>query len=296
MVALSEILERLVTFAYTELVTLVDTLPQRGEAERRSEILRYTEHVSSLLTKLLVLVRWAKNARHIQKCQNVIAYLDSQNRYFEYSVDSIYATFLAMPNVRMRNYDVGNAVDILTTGTYQRLPLAISRNVTKPRLSRRQVGKTLLAIDDIIRGRVLGGEPVPVAMRQYTIGGGRIVFRVEGEFEVTLTLLQHGMDIPWHVVGVKLLVSEDQQQQANTWALVERAQQILVEASTAENDAAEAVPQLAQLYDFLHRQSLAVLLETVARQALALRRTRWEGALQAEMTADRSALVLRYWA
>ncbi|KAJ2018175.1 mediator complex subunit [Coemansia sp. S680] len=296
MVQLSEILERLVTFAYTELVTLVDTLPSRGEGERRKELLNYTEHMSSLLTKLLVLVRWAKNARHIQKCQNSIAYLDSQNRYFECSVDSLYAAFLSMPNVRMRNYDVGNAVDILTTGSYQRLPLAISRHVSKPRLSRRQVGKTLLAIDDIIRSRMLGGEAVPVAMRQYVIGGGRIVFCVEGEFEATLTLLQHGKDIPWHVVGVKLLVGDDQQQQpANNWALVERAQQILVEASSAPSDD-EAVPQLAQLYDFLHRQSLAVLLETVARQATTLRRTRWEGALQAEMTGDRSALVLRYWA
>ncbi|KAJ2328755.1 hypothetical protein GGH92_009811, partial [Coemansia sp. RSA 2673] len=93
-----------------------------------------------------------------------------------------------------------------------------------------------------------------------------------------------------------LLVGDDQQQQpANNWALVERAQQILVEASSAPSDD-EAVPQLAQLYDFLHRQSLAVLLETVARQATTLRRTRWEGALQAEMTGDRSALVLRYWA
>ncbi|KAJ2259971.1 mediator complex subunit [Coemansia sp. RSA 376] len=296
MVQLSEILERLVTFAYTELVTLVDTLPSRGEGERRKELLNYTEHMSSLLTKLLVLVRWAKNARHIQKCQNSIAYLDSQNRYFECSVDSLYAAFLSMPNVRMRNYDVGNAVDILTTGSYQRLPLAISRHVSKPRLSRRQIGKTLLAIDDIIRSRMLGGEAVPVAMRQYVIGGGRIVFCVEGEFEATLTLLQHGKDIPWHVVGVKLLVGDDQQQQpANNWALVERAQQILVEASSAPSDD-EAVPQLAQLYDFLHRQSLAVLLETVARQATTLRRTRWEGALQAEMTGDRSALVLRYWA
>ncbi|KAJ2730775.1 mediator complex subunit [Coemansia sp. BCRC 34962] len=295
MVQLSEIVERLVTFAYTELVTLVDTLPSRGESERRDELLKYTEHVSSLMTKLLILVRWAKNARHIQKCQNVIAYLDSQNRFFEYSVDSIYATFLSMPNVRMRNYDVSNAVDILTTGSYQRLPLAISRSVSKPRLNRRQVGRTLAAIDDIIRGRILGGEAVPVAMRQYVIGGGRIVFRVEGEFEATLTLLQHGKNIPWHVVGVRLLVGDDGQEQS-TWGLVERAQQILVEASAAADSGEAGVPQLAQLYDFLHGQSLAVLLETVARQAAALRRTRWEGALQAEMAGDRSALLLRYWA
>ncbi|KAJ1876593.1 mediator complex subunit, partial [Coemansia sp. RSA 486] len=70
MIPLSVIIGRLITFAYTELVTLVDTLPSRGEGERRNEILKYTEHMSDLLTKLLVLVRWAKNAPQIQKCQN----------------------------------------------------------------------------------------------------------------------------------------------------------------------------------------------------------------------------------
>ncbi|KAJ2738182.1 mediator complex subunit, partial [Coemansia sp. BCRC 34301] len=152
--------------------------------------------------------------------------------------------------------------------------------------------KTLLAIDDIIRARMLGGEAVPLAMRQYEIGGGRIVFRVGGEFEATLALLQHGKDIPWHVVSIKMLVG-DGQPAGNAWALVERAQQILVEAA-ASGESGE--PQLAQLYDFLHRQSLAVLLETVSRQAVTLRRTRWEGALAAEASGDRSAVVLRYWA
>ncbi|KAJ2455050.1 mediator complex subunit, partial [Coemansia sp. RSA 2424] len=91
MVGLGDIVERLVTFAYTELVTLVDTLPSRAADERRGEIVRYADHVTSLLTSLLVLVRWARSARQIQKCQNAIAYLDAQNRFFEGSVDSLYA-------------------------------------------------------------------------------------------------------------------------------------------------------------------------------------------------------------
>ncbi|PIA15266.1 mediator complex, subunit MED14, partial [Coemansia reversa NRRL 1564] len=206
MVPLSTAIGRIITFAYTELVTLVDTLASRSESDRRSEILKYTEHMSDLLTKLLVLVRWAKHAPQIQKCQNVIAYLDSQNRYFDYAVDSIYATFLSMPGVRMRNYDVGNAVDILTTGTYQRLPTAISRAVPPPKLTKRQMRETLNAIDAIIRSRILKGEPLPSAMRTYKIANGRIIFMVQKEFEATLTLLQFEKDIPWHIVNVKLLV------------------------------------------------------------------------------------------
>ncbi|KAJ2450332.1 mediator complex subunit [Coemansia sp. RSA 2336] len=305
MIPLSLTISRLITYAYTELVTLVDTLPARAEADRRAEILKYTDHMTDLLSKLLALVRWAKHAPQIQKCQNVIAYLDSQNRYFEYAVDSIYATFLSMPNVRMRNYDVGNAVDILTTGSYQRLPVAIKRAVPPPRLTKRQLRETLLAIDGIIRSRILRGERLPVAMRQYTIANGRIAFTVPGEFEATLTLLQYEENIPWHVVSVKVLVagdkalSDEQQVTVNTWQIVDRAQHILIETSNAQDNAAAtspSPPQLAQLYDFMHQQCLMVLLEAMLKQAAVLRRARWENLLQVEMGApDRSVLVLRYW-
>ncbi|KAJ2646247.1 mediator complex subunit [Coemansia sp. RSA 1250] len=304
MIPLSLTISRLITYAYTELVTLVDTLPARSETDRRAEILKYTDHMTDLLSKLLALVRWAKHAPQIQKCQNVIAYLDSQNRYFEYAVDSIYATFLSMPNVRMRNYDVGNAVDILTTGSYQRLPVAIKRAVPPPRLTKRQLRETLAAIDGIIRSRILRGERLPVAMRQYTIANGRIVFTVPGEFEAALTLLQFEENIPWHVVNVKVLVagdkalSDEQQITVNTWQIVDHAQHILIEASNAQDNAAASPssPQLAQLYDFMHQQCLMVLLEAMLKQAAALRRARWENLLQVEMGApDRSVLVLRYW-
>ncbi|KAJ1755969.1 mediator complex subunit, partial [Coemansia sp. RSA 1824] len=176
MIPLSITISRLITYAYTELVTLVDTLPARTDADRRSEILKYTDHMTDMLTKLLVLVRWAKHAPQIQKCQNIIAYLDSQNRYFDCAVDSIYAAFMSMPGVRMRNYDVGNAAEILSTGSYQRLPVAIKRMVPPPKLSKHQVRETLEAISGIIRRRILCGEPVPLAMRRYVIKNGRIVF------------------------------------------------------------------------------------------------------------------------
>ncbi|KAJ1757308.1 mediator complex subunit, partial [Coemansia sp. RSA 1824] len=234
MIPLSITISRLITYAYTELVTLVDTLPARTEADRRSEILKYTDHMTDMLTKLLVLVRWAKHAPQIQKCQNAIAYLDSQNRYFDCAVDSIYAAFMSMPGVRMRNYDVGNAAEILSTGSYQRLPVAIKRMVPPPKLSKHQVRETLEAISGIIRRRILCGEPVPLAMRRYVIKNGRIVFTVPGEFEAQLTLLQYEDNIPWHIVSVRVLVAGDpllpseQQIAVNTRQIVEFAQQILV--------------------------------------------------------------------
>ncbi|KAJ1851705.1 mediator complex subunit, partial [Coemansia sp. RSA 638] len=278
MIPLSITISRLITYAYTELVTLVDTLPARTDADRRSEILKYTDHMTDMLTKLLVLVRWAKHAPQIQKCQNIIAYLDSQNRYFDCAVDSIYAAFMSMPGVRMRNYDVGNAAEILSTGSYQRLPVAIKRMVPPPKLSKKQVRETVEAISGIIRRRILCGEPVPLAMRRYVINNGRIVFTVPGEFEAKLTLLQYEENIPWHIVSVRVLVAGDpllpgeQQIAVNTRQIIDFAQQILVGASAqSQDDCSVQPPQLVQLYDFLHQQCFTVLLETVYKQATVLR-------------------------
>ncbi|KAI7833659.1 hypothetical protein BX661DRAFT_196177 [Kickxella alabastrina] len=276
MVPMSVVVGRLITFAYTELVTLVDTMPSRAEGDRLNEILKYTEHMTDLLTKLLVLVRWAKNAPQIQKCQNVIAYLDLQNRYFDYSVTASTRHIWQCPT---------NAVDILTTGTYQRLPAAIKR----------------------------AREPIPLAMRQYRIANGRIVFTVHKEFEATLTLLQFDHNIPWHVVNVRVLVTGDKslpdehQIVVNARKIVDLAQHLLIESNPVPVDTSPEQqqkhtaclsarpPQLAQLYDFLHRQCLVVLLETIVKQAAVLRRTRWENLLQVEMGPDRSVLTLRYW-
>ncbi|KAJ2341532.1 mediator complex subunit, partial [Coemansia sp. RSA 2618] len=200
----------------------------------------------------------------------------------------------------MRNYDVGNAAEILSTGSYQRLPAAIGRAVPPPRLGRKHVRETLAAIGGIIRSRILRGEPVPLAMRRYTIANGRIVFTVPGEFEATLTLLQYEDEIPWHVVGVRVLVAGDaslpdeQQITVNTRQIVEVAQQILIAATNS--DAESNPPQLVQFYDFLHRQCYTVLLETVLKQAAVLLRARWENLLHVEMPAgNRTVLVLRYW-
>ncbi|KAJ2541885.1 mediator complex subunit [Coemansia sp. RSA 1822] len=303
MIPLSITISRLITYAYTELVTLVDTLPARTDADRRSEILKYTDHMTDMLTKLLVLVRWAKHAPQIQKCQNIIAYLDSQNRYFDCAVDSIYAAFMSMPGVRMRNYDVGNAAEILSTGSYQRLPVAIKRMVPPPKLSKKQVRETVEAISGIIRRRILCGEPVPLAMRRYVINNGRIVFTVPGEFEAKLTLLQYEENIPWHIVSVRVLVAGDpllpgeQQIAVNTRQIIDFAQQILVGASAqSQDDCSVQPPQLVQLYDFLHQQCFTVLLETVYKQATVLRRARWENLLHVEMApGHRSLLVIRYW-
>lgn len=84
----------------------------------------------------------------------------------------------------MRNFDIPTAIDVLTTGTYQRLPSRIKQVYVEEEMpSRTEIAATLEKLDDVIRMRLLCDELVPPAM-EYTIGKGKAKFVVPNEFEV----------------------------------------------------------------------------------------------------------------
>lgn len=89
----------------------------------------------------------------------------------------------------MRNFDIPTAIDVLTTGTYQRLPSRIKQAyVEDDKPTRSEIAATLEKLDDVIRMRLLCDELVPPAMK-YTVGKGKAKFVVANEFEVYI--------VPW---------------------------------------------------------------------------------------------------
>lgn len=84
----------------------------------------------------------------------------------------------------VRNFDIPTAIDVLTTGSYQRLPSRIKQAyVEDDKPTRTEIAATLEKLDDVIRMRLLCDELVPPAMK-YTVGKGKAKFIVANEFEV----------------------------------------------------------------------------------------------------------------
>lgn len=54
--------------------------------------------------------------------QNIMAFLSNQNKVFQDTVDYLHKIHTELPAARVRNYDIPTAVDILTSGTYLRMP------------------------------------------------------------------------------------------------------------------------------------------------------------------------------
>lgn len=51
-----------------------------------------------------------------------MAFLANQNQVFQETVNYLHKNHVDLPRARVREFDIKTAIDVLTTGTYQRMP------------------------------------------------------------------------------------------------------------------------------------------------------------------------------
>lgn len=109
---------------------------------------------------------------------------------------------------RLRNHDLFTSLDVLTTGSYLRLPSAIKKFiVTPPLLEDAEVLRTLQDMEDAIRYRLRMWEIVPVEMGAGKVENGRVYFTVPGLFDASLCLKGAGREEGWFFVHVEFLLT-----------------------------------------------------------------------------------------
>ncbi|MEQ2177422.1 Mediator of RNA polymerase II transcription subunit 14 [Goodea atripinnis] len=91
--------------------------------------------------------------------QQAILFVDTADRLALLARD-------ALVHARLPSFAIPFAIDVLTTGSYPRLPTCIR------------------------------------------VTNGRVKFRVEGEFEATLTVMGDDPDIPWRLLKLEILVED----------------------------------------------------------------------------------------
>ncbi|GAN01025.1 mediator of RNA polymerase II transcription subunit 14-like [Mucor ambiguus] len=301
MVPLKALIGKLIHKAHADLITLTETLPSMSEVEKKRQILTYTTFVRKQFLKLLVLVKWAENANDMQMCQNIMAFLANQNQIFTSTVDFLHKIYTELPAARLRNFDIPTAVDVLTTGTYQRMPTKIKDMLTPTPLTDEEVLETFQNMNDVIRMRMVTTEVLPSPMRKYRIG--KYLF-LDNEFEVALTLMGHSNDRRWWIVSLDVFIqatsvggaSEDVDISLNDnqkQHLRVNAQKQLVPPNPDEPT--KLFFPLVNMYDYLHLCCLNMQLEILYIQAAMLSKTRWMNQLKVQMNQDRTKLTVVYW-
>uniref|UniRef100_G1U7B5 Mediator of RNA polymerase II transcription subunit 14 n=1 Tax=Oryctolagus cuniculus TaxID=9986 RepID=G1U7B5_RABIT len=123
---LSTLIEFLLHRAYSELMVLTDLLPRKSDVERKIEIVQFASRTRQLFVRLLALVKWADNAGKVEKCAMISSFLDQQAILFVDTADRLASLARdALVHARLPSFAIPYAIDVLTTGSYPRLPTCI---------------------------------------------------------------------------------------------------------------------------------------------------------------------------
>lgn len=204
LVPLSYLIDRVVSSAYSDLATLVETLPGSHAASmsaagtddqaRKRKIVDHVLNSRRQLVKLLVLARWSKEAHRLHKAINIVGFLAIQNHQIDRTIEALTETHGMLARARVRNYDLATALSVLSTGSAASLPASLTdpfaADLAHP-LTDAQVLDTLAELDRVLLARlVLRIEPLPPALSDpaaWRIHDGRVTFRVDGMWEADLT-------------------------------------------------------------------------------------------------------------
>lgn len=319
-VPLSELLSRVMQSIYAELSELAETMPGMSDAARKRTLADWVVKTKKQVVKLYAAVKWARDADTVQKSMNITAFLMTQNQQFEDAVKALHYGKESLNPAKLRNHDLLTSLDVLTSGSYLRLPTCIKNVVIPPPLlTDDEVKRTLSNMEDVIRYRLRMTEIIPVEMSRHHIGDGRVYFVVPKLFETSLCLRGAEKDDGWFFVHVEFLFNVG----GDSTGLQEfprapkgitkrhimdeadaRLAYYLPPPSTQTEEQTSSRPQLPEgrvdtplvrVYNFLQMMTLSYQLEILWYQAERMRFLGWKDYLAVNMSPNRKTLTALYW-
>ncbi|KAA1472975.1 MED14-domain-containing protein [Dentipellis sp. KUC8613] len=322
-IPLREVVTRVVQACYAEMTEMSETLPSMSDSARKRKLADFVVFWKKQIAKVYAVAKWSRDADIVQKCMNITAFLMNQNRQFDEVIHGLKYAKDSLDPARLRNHDLLTSLDVLTTGSYRRLPTGIKKSVIPPTpLTDEEVAKTLSDIEILIRYRLRMKEIIPPEMAHYRISDGRVFFTVPKLFEASLCLRGGEKDDGWFFVHVEFLFNVGGDL-TGVQEFPRKPDGILKRHITDEADARLAfylpLPQdqpvapgieppprpqlpegvvdapLVRLYNFLQMMSMSYQLEILWFQAQRLRSLGWADYLTVEMSRDRKTLTVSYW-
>ncbi|XP_013883262.1 mediator of RNA polymerase II transcription subunit 14 isoform X2 [Austrofundulus limnaeus] len=292
-VRLSLLIEFLLQRTYHEITLLAELLPRKTDMERKIEIVQFASRTRQLFVRLLALVKWASNAGKVEKCAMISSFLDQQTILFVDTADRLALLARdALVHARLPSFAIPFAIDVLTTGSYPRLPTCIRDKIIPPDpITKVEKQTTLSQLNQILRHRLVTTD-LPPQLANLTVANGRVKFRVEGEFEATLTVMGDDPDIPWRLLKLEILVEDKETGDGRT--LVHSLQVNFIHELVQARLCADEKP-LQDMYNCLHSFCLSLQLEVLHSQTLMLIRERWGDLVQEEKYVPAKYLTLSVW-
>ncbi|XP_044010712.1 mediator of RNA polymerase II transcription subunit 14 isoform X2 [Aphidius gifuensis] len=292
-ISLAMLIDFIIQRTYHELTVLAELLPRKSDHDRKIEIWNYSERTRQLFVRLLALVKWANSASKVDKSSHIMGFLDKQSLLFVDTADMLARMAReTLVHARLPNFHIPAAVEVLTTGTYSRLPACIRERIVPPDpITLSEKKSTLQRLNQVIQHRLVTGNLLP-QMRNLKIESGRVIFLVEQEFSVSLTVMGDGPNVPWRLLDLEILVAD--RETGDGKALVHPLQTRYVH-QVVQSRLAETSNSLSEVYFILHYFCQSLQLEVLYSQTLRLIRDRLDDHIHVDEYTPGKCLTISYW-
>lgn len=292
-IALATVIEFSIQRTYHELMILSELLPRKTDMERKIEIVQFAHRTRQLFVRLLALVKWAKNGCKIDKCMAISNYLDQQARLYIDTADGL--SKLArntLVQARLPAFSIPVAVDVLTSGTYPRLPTCIRDKIIPPdAITPEEEASTLKRLTQIIEYRLVTSD-IPRAFKQLTAYDGRVKLLVDKEFSATLTVMGDYATLPWRLLGIDILVEDLDSRDGKPLV---HEMQISYLHTLVQSRLVDTETPLYELYTVLHAFCQSLQLEVLYSQVQKMMHEQLNSYVNIEKYIPCKRLLISYW-
>lgn len=293
MVSIGDLLELAIKKTYRELSLLAELLPRKTDMERKIEIMLFANRNRQLFVRLMALVKWAGSASKVEKCSQIVSFLDKQSMLFTVTADILARLSReTLVTARLPAFQLLSAVEVMTMGTYSRLPSCIRDKLVPPDpISNSEKRSALFQLNHIIQQRLVASE-LPLQMRNIKIEFGRATFTVTNEFSLALTLLSDNANLPWKVLNIEILIEDKEINDIKD--LVYQSQLVYIR-NIVQTRLNENIKPLVEAYNILHTFCLGLQLQVLYYQSAYLQFERLKDFIHIDEYVSSKHLIISYW-
>ncbi|MCJ1473360.1 mediator complex subunit [Lambiella insularis] len=232
--------------------------------------------------KILVLSQWSRNVEAVGKVIDLNVWLNGQKEKYRQASSWLGELKRLLGPAKLPSPDLRTALEALSTGKAAWLP-DLGYLPPEP-LTPKRLMKALRTINTLLTIRLNLHETIPPGFRKFSISSGRATFRVEGEFELDLSIADEDPSSQLFFIDFRFLFSP---------CMTELPEGHLRNEIEGKTNHVLRTEGLSACYDFLHDLILTHKLRILRSQAVEMMRGRWSEGLKLELV--RRNFVLQYW-
>ncbi|KAJ3669627.1 hypothetical protein LUZ60_011577 [Juncus effusus] len=252
---------------------------QISDSEKKIDLLKFIARTRQRMLRLHVLAKWCQQVPLVDYCRQLASTLSIHETCFTQTADSLFFGHEMLQQARAPIFDVPSAIEVFLTGGYNRLPNCIDDLGIQAMLPESDQKPALKKLNTLVRSKLLEVS-IPKEVSDISVSDGIATFRVDGEFKVLLTLGYRGHLHLWRILHLELLLGEK-----NGPIKLEEKRQFAL-GDDIERRMAVSENPFNILYTILHELCVALLMDTVIRQAQMLRHGRWRDAIRFDLISD----------